>query len=154
MVLGATEATPHLRRFGQVQDRVLFTESAGGIPFCRLFESIDIALDPFPYGGCMTSFDTLYHGVPIICKNGDRRVGMDAARLQLELLMGRFVAKDGDYARVAADVARGPIEALIRTRSELRQNLLRHPAGRPEDWVAEVESAYLEMARPQMKRAA
>jgi len=158
MCLGASDkdtVTSVLRRFGAVQDRVFFTESCGGLGFCRLFADIDIALDPFPYGGCITSFDTLYHGVPIITGLERRRIGQDAARLQSLVHEDRFIAKDGDYAKIAAYAA-FDLNALERTRLTLRQRLESQLVGNPATWVSALENAFQEMFRLKhnMKEAA
>jgi len=154
MTLGASDpetATSILRRFGPIQDRVLLTESVGGLAFCRLFSEIDIAIDPTPYGGCMTTFDTLFHGVPILCHFGKRRVEADAARLQSEMDSFLFCYENVVYAaqRACADLQR-----LARIRQTLRPSLLRHPAGQPSTWVREIESAYRSMSSARLKEAA
>lgn len=150
MCLGASDedtATSVLRRFGNVQDRVMLTESCGGAAFCRLFAEIDIALDPFPYGGCITSYDTLYHGVPILSDPSDRRLNADARRLQQQAL-GRVFP----YSCVGA--LADDLGYLGSLRENLRPALSRILAGQPELWVGQVEDTFKVMVDAKKLRMA
>lgn len=40
--------------------------------FYRQFNDVDIHLDPFPYNGGTTTFDSLYMGVPVVSLSGER----------------------------------------------------------------------------------
>lgn len=131
-----------LRKFGKFQSRVMFAELGQGNAFCRLFGEIDIAIDPFPYGGCITSFDTLYHGVPILCRHGESRIGADAARLQVRLGAAAFI--NDDYASIAAEVTRD-LDTLAALRSRLRPMLQDSKAADVGAWVAGIEDAFQQM---------
>ncbi len=123
-----------------MQDRVLLTESNGGEGFCNLFKSIDVCLDPAPYGGCTTTIDTLFHGVPVATSIPDRRTAADAYFLQRELGLNPSGDLLLDATRWAED-----LESLADARAWLRSAYLAHPVGRPDDWVASLENAYCEM---------
>lgn len=145
MIPGASDAETAqliLRRFDPVQDRIEFTQSQGGFAFCALFKDIDLAIDPAPYGGCITSFDTLYHGVPILTQKPDRRIAADAWRLQRAMGLERFVV---DPLWTATYFARNP-ERLNSLRGEMRGMLQATAAGNPEAWVKELERAFVGMA--------
>src|SRR6185503_6393338 len=50
-------------------------EGASAIPqFLAAFARIDVALDPFPYGGETTALHTLWMGVPLVALEGPRLV--------------------------------------------------------------------------------
>lgn len=139
MVPGAADeetAVSILRRFDLVQNRILLTESQGGEAFCKILGAIDIALDPSPYGGLTTSFDCLYHGVPIVATRGDRRMCADAWRLQ-----ERLYRWNNDYVEIARWLA-ADLTRLAQIRAESRTNLLQHAAGQPEEWVKSMEAAF------------
>ena len=47
--------------------------------FLQLFHSIDLALDPFPYGGGTTSLHTIWMGVPIVAIEGESELSRASA---------------------------------------------------------------------------
>jgi len=130
-------ATSLLRRFDPVQDRVMITQSQGGEAFCKLFAETDFTLDPWPYGGCITSWDSLYHGVPILTRKPDRRIAGDAHRLQTQVL--GFAPSYEDLGGLEF------LDELEATRMNLRHELLSSPAGDPLLWVRSLENAYQSM---------
>ena len=50
----------------------------------RQYGLIDIALDPFPNGGCTTTCEALWMGVPVVTLTGDRYV----SRMSTAVLSG------------------------------------------------------------------
>lgn len=145
---GAT-ARSVLRRFDPVQDRVILTESNGGLGFVELFKSIDVCLDPAPYGGCTTTIDCLFHGVPVATSFPDRRLAADAFFLQRELGLNPSGTLLLDACRWAEDLA-----SLADARAWLRSAYLAHPVGRPDEWVKSLEVQYAAMLDLQRERAA
>lgn len=146
-------ATAFLRRFDPVQDRILLTEAPSTpLSFCRLFSEIDVALEPFSYGGGVTAFECIYHGVPMICYPGDRRIGQTAAMVQAAIGAERFIASHSSFTETARQIARNPTW-LVGDRGELRHSLIEWNT--PARWVAGLEQAYFEMAaEAQQKEAA
>ncbi|HUB24095.1 MAG TPA: tetratricopeptide repeat protein, partial [Tepidisphaeraceae bacterium] len=67
-----------LERFavrGVAADRVEFIGSQSYGDYIRTYYRIDIALDPFPWGGGITTCDALWMGVPVITLRGRTAVG-------------------------------------------------------------------------------
>lgn len=152
MMPGASDpasAAAILRRFDPVQDRIMLTESNGGEAFCTLFKDIDICLDPAPYGGCTTTIDCLFHGVPVATSLPDRRLAADAYFLQREMGLG----PTGDLLVDACALAED-LERLAGIRQSLRGRYLAHPVGDPERVVRVLESAYLGMLEHSRAREA
>lgn len=86
---------------------------------------VDIALDPFPYGGTTTTFETLAMGVPVITLLGDRWVGrVGASILETIGYTDLIAATIDDYIDKAVDLASDHPRL-----SELRSNtadIMRH----------------------------
>jgi predicted O-linked N-acetylglucosamine transferase (SPINDLY family) len=108
---------------------------------------IDIALDPFPFNGCTTSFEALWMGVPVVTLRGDRAMGRVGAgllgRIGLDDLIAPMV---GDYARIAADLAADSTRRAV-LRRELRARLDRSILCDAPAHCRSVEVAYRQMWR-------
>lgn len=70
-IRGHVEA--RLERAGVPLDRTILEPRSPSNRYV-LYNRIDIALDPFPYNGGTTSFDTLWMGVPFVALEGDHFV--------------------------------------------------------------------------------
>jgi len=108
---------------------------------------IDIALDAFPFNGCMTTLEGLWMGVPMLTLSGQTyvaRVGQDImTQLGLEIL----VAHDRDeYVAKAVSFAR-QWDELACIRAGLRTLMLNSSLCRPDRMANELEIAYRKMWR-------
>ncbi|WP_109111272.1 hypothetical protein [Azospirillum sp. TSO35-2] len=86
----------------------------------RDFNTVDIALDSFPYNGTATC-EALWMGVPVVTLAGDRPAGRLSASILRQVGLDEFVARDiGDYVDlaciVAADRDLGCLRADLRRR--------------------------------------
>ncbi|MCX7800003.1 MAG: tetratricopeptide repeat protein [Fimbriimonadales bacterium] len=72
-----------------------------------LYTSIDLALDPFPYGGATTTAESLLMGVPVLTLRGDRYAGRCSESFLRSVGLGELVARDrSEYVRLAIELAR------------------------------------------------
>jgi protein O-GlcNAc transferase len=70
------------------------------------YAEVDIALDPFPFSGCATSFDALWMGVPVVTRIGETMVSRQSASLLTALGLEDLIAENvDDYVRLAIDLA-------------------------------------------------
>ena len=101
----------------------------GGSPreFLARYGEIDIALDPSPYSGGLTTIEALWMGVPVVTCPGDRFAGRHAAShlTQAGLLDWIAPSKPAYVARAAA--AASDLDRLEEMRSSLRARLLGSP---------------------------
>ncbi|MDR7269217.1 putative O-linked N-acetylglucosamine transferase (SPINDLY family) [Pelomonas saccharophila] len=109
------------------------------------FGQVDIALDPFPYSGGMTTLDGLWMGVPVLTLPGAAPISRQGLSwLQTLGLAGDWVAVDeDDYLRLAVRRA-GDRTGLATLRGGLRQRMTASPlcdADRfAEAWLALVQA--------------
>ena len=88
------------------------------------YRDIDIALDPFPYNGTTTSFESLFMGVPVVTLRGDRHVSRVSAAILTNLGLPEFIAAgEDDYISIAKSLADEPARRA-ELRSTLRPRLL------------------------------
>ncbi len=70
------------------------------------YADVDIALDPFPYNGGLTTCDALAHGVPVVALAGDRMIARQSAALLCAAGHPEWIAPDRDaYVRLAVALA-------------------------------------------------
>ncbi len=132
---------------GLESGRIELRAGSGYVEMLREYDDVDVALDPFPFGGATTTCDALFMGVPVITLPGDRL----ASRQTLAFLhtMGRaeFAAgSPADYVARCAALAADP-DRLTKLRHDLRRDLLAAPFSDGAKFTATLEAAYREMWR-------
>ncbi|MCI4678831.1 tetratricopeptide repeat protein [Rhodoblastus acidophilus] len=132
---------------GVARDRIGFRGQSSYALMLREYNDIDIALDPFPFGGATTSCEALWMGVPVITLPGDRL----ASRQTLGFLhhMGHEeLAADSprDYVARAVALAKDPVR-LKELRAGLRSAMESAPFCDGPKFTASLEAAYRQMWR-------
>jgi predicted O-linked N-acetylglucosamine transferase (SPINDLY family) len=125
--------------------RVTFAARVPLDQYLALYNSVDIALDSFPYGGGTTTLDALYMGAPVAAAVGERSVSRSAASVLQALGLAHWIAPsiDGWVDMVVARA--GEREALRALRTELRPRLLASPLADMPRFVRELEASYRAM---------
>ncbi len=83
------------------------------------YNSVDIALDPFPFTGALTTCDALAMGVPVVTLEGERLVSRQSQGILGAMGLSMLIAKNhDDYARLAIELAES-----VTLRSNLRRTL-------------------------------
>ncbi|HUL95711.1 MAG TPA: tetratricopeptide repeat protein [Usitatibacter sp.] len=89
------------------------------------YGDVDIALDPFPYNGGLTTCEALWMGVPVLGLLGDSMISRQTAALLGAAGFPQWVAGSGEaLVALAADLAGNPAR-LAETRAGLRPALVR-----------------------------
>lgn len=87
------------------------------------YADIDIALDPFPFTGGLTSCEALWMGVPVVTWPRSRVVSRQTFALLSAINLPELAAKDGDdYVRIAAGLAKDS-ERLFTLRRDMRARM-------------------------------
>jgi len=118
----ALDDAPNRRRFSQLAQQAGIAaaqlELRGFAPVevaPRAYHDIDIALDPFPFCGGMTSFEALWMGVPVVTLDQPMIAGRQTISMLANLGLADLVAADEDaYFAIAVRLAQDPqkLEAL------------------------------------------
>ena len=125
--------------------RVTFAARVPLDQYLALHNSVDIALDSYPYGGGTTTLDAIYMGAPVAAAVGDRSVSRSAASVLRALGLEDWIAPSID-GWVDMVVARAADRETLRTlRAELRPRLLASPLADMPRFVRDLEAAYRAM---------
>ena len=157
-----------LKAFGLEADRMRPRIVAAGIDPARVsllpperdifdhlecYRNVDIALDPFPYGGTTTTCEALWMGRPVITLAGDRHASRVGASLLGAIGRPEWVAQGPDaFVRIASELARN--RAILREESAgLRQRLAESPifdhAGQARRFGDALRSCWRHWCEPQ-----
>ena len=132
---------------GVSSDRLVFVDGVPILEYLRLYEQIDVALDPFPYGGGSTTCDALWMGVPVVSLAGKTAVGRSGLSILSNIGLPELIASDVDqYVRIAAELA-ADLPRLAALRATLRERMQKSPLMDAPRFARNVEAAYREMWR-------
>jgi len=137
------ELVRHGARAGQLE----FAGGTAQFDHLAAHERVDIALDPFPQNGGVTTCQSLMMGVPVVALLGDDPGARTSASLLSAIGYADWVAPDVDrYVDIAAEwSARIPELSVIR--QGLRARYLDSPIGNLDLYTRLVEDAFREMWR-------
>jgi len=112
-----------------------------------LYNTVDIALDTFPYNGTTTTCEALYMGVPVVVLAGNMHMSRVGVSLLSNMGLPELIAHTPEeYVQIAVKLA----DALPR-REELRKTLRgrmeKSPLMDAKQFVGNVEATYREMWR-------
>jgi predicted O-linked N-acetylglucosamine transferase (SPINDLY family) len=111
------------QRFGVASDRLVLEGPAVHGELLAKYAEIDIALDPYPFNGGLTSCEALWMGLPMVSLAGRASTAAMAGRQGEALLkqIGRseWVATcHQDYLRLAVELAQNPDELAVNRRTQ------------------------------------
>jgi protein O-GlcNAc transferase len=136
-----------LARDGIGAEQIEFAPRQSLLNYLRTYQAIDIALDPFPYGGGTTTCDALWMGVPVVTLVGQTAVGRAGVSIMSNAGLPELIA---GTPRQYVQIARGLAEDLPRLavfRQELRPKLLSSPLMDAPRFARSIEAAYRQMWR-------
>ena len=148
----AGETQARVRRFLEGQgigaERLeMVTNLPARSDFLKLFERIDIALDPFPYNGATTTCEALWMGIPVLTLPGSVIVSRFSLSIISACGMPEFIAgSEADYLSLAASLAHD-LPRLSQLRRSLRERMKSSPFMDASRFARNVEDAYRRMWR-------
>lgn len=148
----ALDDAPNRSRFGDLcakhgiaPDRL---ELRGFVPVDQApasYAAIDIALDPFPFCGGMTSLEALWLGVPVVTLPGETLASRQSASMLMNLGLAELIAENAlEYVDKAAQLARD-LPRLAGLRAGLRQRFASSPLMDYTGFAHALEALYRDM---------
>ena len=130
---------------GVAPERLTLTAMVPREEYFALYCQVDIALDPFPYGGGTTTCDALWMGVPVVSLRGRTAVGRGGASILSSVGLPELVAESPEeYVRIARELA-GDWGKLAKLRAGLRNRMENSPLMDRDGFVRDLENAYRQM---------
>lgn len=121
-------------------DRIEFRTASFHADMLKEYNDIDIALDPFPFSGGMTSCETLWMGVPIITLPEDRMVSRQtAAILRVIGITETIASTKAEYVSMAAKLAKDEEKRKL-FRKTIRAKMSVSPLMRVDQLTRDLES--------------
>jgi predicted O-linked N-acetylglucosamine transferase (SPINDLY family) len=130
-----------LREVGVDESRAIFVGRQSLALYVETYRDIDVALDPFPYGGGTTSCDALWMGVPVVTLLGSTAVSRAGSTLLSNIGLERFVARsEAQYVERAAELIRDQ-NGLAELRRRLRRSIESSPVMNAAQFARDFEAA-------------
>lgn len=150
----ALDDAPNRRRFGALCARHGIAparlELRGFVPVDQSpagYAAIDIALDPFPFCGGMTSLEALWLGVPVVTLPGETIASRQSASMLMNLGLPELIAQDAaQYLSTAVQLARD-LPRLAGLRAGLRARFAASPLMDYAAFAQALEGSYRDMWR-------
>jgi hypothetical protein len=134
------------RTLGVAPERLFLANGVKRADLLKVYASIDIMLDTWPYCGGNATAEALWHGVPVVTLKGEDRF---ASRYGASLLAAAgckdLVANSAEeYIAIAKRLAGDPAH-LAHLRRRLRDMSIEHGLGDSARFVRKLEDAYVDM---------
>ena len=143
-------ADAYAGRFGALgiaRERLILEGRSPHATMLARYGDVDVALDPFPYSGGLTSVEALWMGVPVVTLAGDRMVARQTAGFLTTIGRTEWIAGDAEtYVAIASGLVRDP-ERLARGREEQRARMAASPLVDGAKFTPALEAAYRAMWR-------
>lgn len=113
--------------------------------YLKLYQTVDLCLDPFPYNGVTTTCDALWMGVPVLTLAGRMNVSRQGLRFLCNVGLKGLIAETSDhYAQLAVELGNN-LNRLSALRAGLRERMSRSPLMDAQRLTRSLEAAYCDM---------
>jgi predicted O-linked N-acetylglucosamine transferase (SPINDLY family) len=134
-----------MAKYGISPERIELRGGSSHQDHLAAYGDVDIALDPFPYNGGITTWEALWMGVPVVSKLGNSSSGRSGGAILSALGLSDWVVSgEPEYVALAADKA-ARTEELVRFRREIRAVISSSAAGNSALYTRAVETAFMKM---------
>ena len=138
---GAKRLFDRFTRAGILRDRIEIVSRMAKKDYFETYQLFDMALDPFPYNGGVTSCDALWMGVPFLAMAGSSYVSRQGVMLLQALGLEDFIAYTTDeFVELGRQWMKRRPE-LAEIRNGLRQRMEQSPLLDGQRYVRNLEAA-------------
>lgn len=116
-----------LEQEGITRERVLIEGPAHHLKLLEAYGKVDIALDPWPYSGGLTTCESLLMGVPVVTLPGPTFAGRHSATHLVNAGLSELVVDNWDQYRERVIELASDLESLATIRTHLRDILKQSP---------------------------
>jgi protein O-GlcNAc transferase len=129
-------------RHGVPPERLELAPRSSRPSYLKLFNHIDIHLDPFPYNGCTTTCDGLWMGVPTVTLAGKAYASRMGASLMTQVGLTHLIASTPEqYVQTASHLA-SDVHHLNELRQTIRPRMIRSPLMNYAGAACNIEDAF------------
>lgn len=141
--------------FGIAPQRLVLEGSSPRADYLAAYNRVDLTLSTFPYPGGTTTAESLWMGVPVLCRRGDRFLGHLCESVLKSVGLEAWIADDDDaYVEKALQLARAGGARAAPAREALRARVLASPLCDADDFARTLEAAFAGMWRAHRAHAA
>ena len=119
----------------------------GPLEHLKQYSKLDVALDPYPNGGCTTTCEALWMGVPVITLKGSHYVSRMSTAVLAGAQLDDWIADSPDHYLSKAKAAAQQVNLLRQNRGMWRQQMQNSPLGDPTGLMHALEEAFSTMAQ-------
>ncbi|TFV35814.1 tetratricopeptide repeat protein [Bradyrhizobium frederickii] len=132
---------------GIAEEKITCLGSSERAAHLRAFAEVDISLDPFPQNGGVSTWESLYAGVPVVAKLGHGASSRAGGAIVAAVGLNDWVAEDDEgYVAIACKYAAQPAH-LAKLRADLPAQIAASAAGNVEIYARRVEDGYRQFWR-------
>jgi protein O-GlcNAc transferase len=132
---------------GTDPEQLILRGQSDHIDMLAEYGDIDIALDPFPFNGGVTSCEALWMGVPVLTLTGIRPIARQTTGFLRTIGLTDFIARTEDEYCALASRWAGELHELAAIRYGLRSKMINSLLCDGRSFTANLESAYRRMWR-------
>ena len=126
---------------GILRDRIQLVTRMVRPQYFEAYGEIDVALDPFPYNGGVTTGDALWMGVPVLTVAGENYASRQGVMQMLALGLPEFVAESPEALIPLGKMWMTKRPELARLRETMRERLRTSPLGDAPRYVRNLEAS-------------
>lgn len=130
-----------LQKFGIAPDRIIIEGFSPHKELLGRYNQVDIALDPWPYSGGLTTCEAFAMGVPVVTMPGPTFAGRHSATHLVNAGMPELVTHSWDEYRERVIELASDLDSLATIRSHLRTILLQSPVCDADTFAGHLNNA-------------